>query len=175
MLDRILWNFADKKSASISNFMARSGMSAPVTRYGSYIAAITSCICTALQAYLPAALFLFMAATLAFLACLPVQEERKTGIFVESFFAIFIFFFMLGANQTSMATAFLILSVLVAHIVYEKDGSGTPLIGYTEKFIFSVACCVMPGLYALLAILMAFALWADIAKSAFVKCFKNKV
>lgn len=174
MLDSIFLNLIDKRSAQIADTLERSGISRSLIRYISCAMGFAACACAALQAYVPAILFLILAASLALVSYVFGRREDGHGIFLHCFFALFVFFFMLGASQTSMATAFLMLSLFVAHVAYDQDNAGKPLLGYSEKLVFCILCCAAPTLYALAAILMGFSLWVDTAKAMLTLHFKNR-
>ncbi len=164
MIDGVLEQKTQDILRSWNGRIRQSGLSSPKLLFFAFASGLMGGLCAALQLYLPA-LVLFLLNRFFDSLAKSVQDNTGDNITRSHFdrivFGVFVFLFTLGANGTSLAAAFLLLSLFVVS-AFQKDGDGiNRIVGTATMALFVFISCAQPLAYAPVCIIIGFLCWVD--------------
>lgn len=178
MLDKLAKQHLRPYLTSWSGRLLQAGLTANRLTLLSFAFGLALCFSVGMQLYWLGFLFLLLNRFFDGMAGIIANESGITalGSYLDWFFdftiyGLFVFFFILGAPEASMAGTFLVLSYLAmiaaytGHIIFSTRTNYLSMprggmVEHTEMFIFMAVCCVIPSVFAPVAVLFGFLCWA---------------
>jgi len=163
MIDGFIQSKTEKILLPWNDRLLKAGLKPNLLLMVSFLFGLIACFCVAFQAYIPAIIFIILNRFFDSIAVnlKPINVSRMLDTL---FFGSFIFFFSLGAVNTSMAAAFLLLSYLIRLACANNIIQKFNLIENSEIIIFMIVCCLFPQIFAAIAIFFAILCMVDAGK-----------
>jgi phosphatidylglycerophosphate synthase len=159
MLDNLLRTKLSPRLEPWTGRILQGGLTANRLTLIAFALGLAASFAAGMQVYALAFVLILLNRFLAGMAGAVARQVGETrlggylsGMLDILFFGIFVFLFSLGASNTALAAAFLLLTYLAMACVgasEEKRIEG--LVGKTEITLFMLLCCVFPGAFAALA------------------------